>query len=89
MVLRLSSQILKYCLLPESFHEVPVFDLTVPDRVVDVVRLTVSDRFVSNEKIQVVYPALSGNVGGGGESARLGGDRGATGDRWPRGASTT
>ena len=54
MVLRLGTQVLEEALLPEPLHVVPVVDLPVPDRVVHLVRVLVSECLVANVEVKVL-----------------------------------
>jgi hypothetical protein len=68
MVLRLRPEVLKDRLFPVTLHVIPVIDLTMANRIVDTVswRLRISKRLIANEKVEVLDPALRG------EMARLG-----------------
>ena len=68
MVLWLRPEVLEDRLFPVTLHVIPVVDLTLANRIVDTVswRLCISKRLVSNEKVEVLDPALRG------EMARLG-----------------
>jgi hypothetical protein len=68
MVLRLRPEVLEDRLFPVTLHVIPVIDLTMANRVVDTVswRLRISKRLVANEKVEVLDPALRGEI------ARLG-----------------
>ena len=58
MIFRLSPQILEDRLGPEPLHQVPVVNLPMFDRAVDVVGLRVGYSFVSDEIVEVVDPPL-------------------------------
>jgi hypothetical protein len=64
MVLRLCAEVLEDRLFPVSFHVVPVVDLTMANRVVDTISrcLRVSKCFVANEEVEVLDPALRGEI---------------------------
>lgn len=68
MVLWLRPEVLEDRLFPITFHVIPVIDLTMANRVGDTVswRLRISKRLVANEKVEVLDPALRGEI------ARLG-----------------
>lgn len=71
MVFGLDAQVLKDGIGPESFHVVPVLDLSVPNRVVDAISWTLTGRqsLVANEEIQVLRATLRGEVGASPTSA--------------------
>ena len=64
MVLRLRPEVLEDRLLPVTFHVIPVVDLTMADRVVDTVpwRLGIGERLVTDEEVEVLDPALRGEI---------------------------
>jgi hypothetical protein len=64
MVLRLRPEVLEDRLLPVPLHVIPVVNLTMADRVVDTVsrRLRIGKRLVANEEIEVLDPALRGEI---------------------------
>jgi len=64
MVLRLGAEVLEDRLFPVAFHVIPVVDLTMADRVVDTVSwcLGISERFVTDEEVEVLDPALRGEI---------------------------
>ena len=68
MVLWLRPEVLEDRLFPVTLHVIPVIDLTMANRIVDTVswRLCIGERLVANEKVEVLDPALRG------EMARLG-----------------
>jgi len=62
VILGLSSQILEDTLFPVSFHLIPIFDLTVFDRVIQVIGLRVCECFVSDVEIEIVYTSFRREV---------------------------
>lgn len=54
VVLGLSAQILEDTLLPVAFHQVPIVNLTMANRIVDGIRLLVGKCLVTNVKVQVL-----------------------------------
>lgn len=66
MVLRLRPEVLKDRLFPVTLHVIPVIDLTMANRIVDTVswRLRISKRLIANEKVEVLDPALRGEMAG-------------------------
>lgn len=58
VILGLAPQVLEDALLPVAFHVVPVFNLTMFDRVTNLVRLAVGESFVSNVEVEVFDPSL-------------------------------
>jgi hypothetical protein len=68
MVLWLRPEVLEDRLFPVTLHVIPVIDLTMANRIRDTVswRLRISKRLVANEKVEVLDPALRGEI------ARLG-----------------
>ena len=64
MVLRLGAEVLEDRLFPVAFHVIPVVDLTMTNRVVDTVswRLSIGERFVTDEEVEVLDPALRGEI---------------------------
>jgi len=68
MVLWLRPEVLEDRLFPVTLHVIPVIDLTMANRIVDTVswRLRIGERLVANEKVEVLDPALRGEI------ARLG-----------------
>lgn len=60
MVLRFSSQIFKDCLLPVTFHVVPVVNHTMANRVMHSISRSFLVRkcFVSDEEVKILYAAL-------------------------------
>lgn len=62
MVLGLHAQIFEDRVRPESFHVVPVLDLSVPDGVVNTISWATarSQRFVTDKEIQVLRATLRG-----------------------------
>lgn len=51
MILRLSLQVLEDALLPVPFHQVPVINRPMANRVVNGVRFGVRDGFVADEEV--------------------------------------
>lgn len=64
MILRLSPQILEDRLGPKPLHQVPVVNLPMFDRAVDVVGLCVGYSFISDKVIEVVNSSLRSQVSG-------------------------
>lgn len=62
MILRFSPQVLKNCLLPEAFHQVPVFDHSMSDRVIKIVCLAIGNRLVTNEEVEVINSPFGGDI---------------------------
>jgi hypothetical protein len=64
MVLRLRAEVLEDRLLPVSLHVIPVVDLTMANRVVDTIswRLRISKCLVANEEVEILDPALRGEI---------------------------
>lgn len=64
MVLRLRPEVLEDRLFPVTLHVIPVIDLTMANRIVDTIswRLRISKRLVANEKVEVLDPALRGEI---------------------------
>jgi hypothetical protein len=62
VILRLCPEILEYRLCPEPLHQIPVLDLSMSNRIVDVVSLGVCDGLISNEIVQIVYTPLAGKM---------------------------
>jgi hypothetical protein len=58
VILGFCPQVLEDALFPVPLHLVPIFDLTMLDRVVQVVRLGVREGFVSDVEIEVVDPTF-------------------------------
>lgn len=60
MVLRLRTQVFEDCLLPVSFHMVPIVYHTMSDRIVDTITrcLLISDSFIAYEEVKVLHTAL-------------------------------
>lgn len=65
MVLGLHAQIFEDRVRPESFHVVPVLNLSVSDRVVNTISWTTarSQRFIADKEIQVLRATLGRQVG--------------------------
>lgn len=56
MILRIAAQVIEYALLPKPLHRVPIIDLTVPDRITQVVRAAGSGSrhgLVADEEIEI------------------------------------
>ena len=51
MIFRLAFQVVEDTGLVESFHEIPVIDLAMPDRIRETMRLCIRERFVANIEI--------------------------------------
>jgi hypothetical protein len=66
MVLWLRPEVLEDRLFPVTLHVIPVIDLTMANRIVDTVswRLRISKRLIANEKVEVLDPALRGEMTG-------------------------
>ena len=80
MVLRLGAEVLEDRLFPVAFHVIPVVDLTMANRVGDTVSwcLGIGERFVTDKEVEVLDPALRGEMARlrrycRSRSARLGG----------------
>lgn len=65
MVLGLHAQVFEDRIRPESFHMVPILNLSMTDRVVNTIsRATArSQRFIADKEIQVLRATLRGQVG--------------------------
>jgi hypothetical protein len=65
VVLGLHAQIFEDRVRPETFHMVPVFNLSVADRVVDAIAWTTacSQGFIADKEIQVLCTTLRRQVG--------------------------
>lgn len=90
VVLGLHAQIFEDRVRPESFHMVPVLNLSVSDRVVNAVSWATarSQRFVADKEIQVLCATLGRQVGTTSAAAQ---ERGLISD-WgptPRASSTS
>jgi hypothetical protein len=89
VVLGLHAQIFEDRVRPESFHVVPVLNLSVSDRVVNAVSWATarSQRFVADKEIQVLRATLGRQVGATSAAAQ---ERGLVRDWGPApGASST
>jgi hypothetical protein len=66
MIFWLSSQIFEYCLLPVSFHMIPVINHSMTDGIVDTItrRLRICEGLISNEEVKVFYTAFRCKVTG-------------------------
>lgn len=58
MVLWLASQVLEQAMLPVSLHVIPIFNLAMSNRIVDLIGLAVGQCFVTNVKVEVLDALL-------------------------------
>ena len=86
MVLGFGAKVLEDRLFPVTLHVIPVVDHPMANRVVDTVprRLGIGKRLVTDEEVEILNPALRGEMAGlswycGSRSARLGGSTGRDG----------
>jgi len=64
MIFWLSSQIFENALFPVPLHLIPIFNLTMFDRVVQVVSFRVCECFITDVKVEVVDTSFRGQVTG-------------------------
>ena len=66
MIFRFRSEIFEDRLLPVPLHVIPVLDLTMANGIVDAITrcLGIGKSFVSNEEVEVLNPALGGEMAG-------------------------
>lgn len=62
VVLRLSTKVFEYGLLPVALHMIPVVNHTMADGIVDTICLGISKRFISDVKIEVLNSTFRSKV---------------------------
>jgi hypothetical protein len=89
VVFGLDTEVLENRIRPESFHVVPILDLTVSNGVVDTIAGAISSgqSLIANEEIQVLSAALHRKVRAG--AATTGQERRLVCDRRPGGGATS
>lgn len=58
VIFRLASEVLENRLFPKAFHMIPVFDLTMTNRIMYSHSFGASKRFIANIKVQIFYAPL-------------------------------
>lgn len=62
VVLRLSTKVFEYGLLPVALHMIPVVNHTMADGIMDTICLGISKRFISDVKIEVLNSTFRSKV---------------------------